>query len=173
MCCWSAHAAPHSAKPSSSCSGDALAAYTLCGSVGRPRWLRILSIADGFMMNASSRRGPPQCGQVSTSSPLQRLVGPFTSIGTVVQATSSLSPNGSLFQKTRIAHITHPVTSMVTRPVLNRRCPAAGKRTDLDLFTIFPNKNDSSDSKTIIIGGNIKAGKSLPSILEDMSSRKE
>ncbi len=105
--------------------------------------------------------------------PLQRLVGLFTSIRTVAQAISSLSPNGSLFQKTRIAHITHPVTSMVTRPVLNRRCPAAGKRIDFDLFTIIPNKNDCSDSKTIIIGGNIQAGKSLPSILEDMSSRKE
>ena len=62
---------------------------------------------------------------------------------------------------------------MVTRFVLNRKCPAAGKRTDLDLFTIVPNKNDSSDSKTIIIGGNISAGRSVPNICDDMSSRKE
>jgi len=107
------------------------------------------------------------------SGPLQRLVGPFTSIGTVVQATSSLSPKGGLFHKIRIAHITHPVTIMVTRPVLKRRCPTVGKRTDLDLFTITPNKYETSDSKTIIIGGKTRAGKSLPGILEDMSSRKE
>ena len=73
----------------------------------------------------------------------------------------------------RIAHITHPVTIIVSRFVLKRRCPTVGKRTDFDLFTIIPNKYESSDSKTIIIGRNIRAGTSLPDILLDTSSRKE
>jgi hypothetical protein len=62
---------------------------------------------------------------------------------------------------------------MVTGPVLNRRCPAVGKRIDFVLFTIIPNKYESSDNKTIINGARKTTDNSLPSIWDERSSINE